>query len=67
MDRRWAREPWDPACLRRCALPPGTGGQWADTQSLPQGPPSAGPPAWDEHKVGDPHRSVEIPRGLGAW
>lgn len=30
-------------------------------------PPAAGLPTWDKPKAGDPHRSVEIPRGLGAW
>lgn len=67
MDRRWTREPWDPACLRPCGLRPSTGGRWADTQLPPRGPLSARPPTWDEPKAGDPHRSVKIPRGLGAW
>lgn len=67
VDRRWTREPWDPACLRPCGLRPSTGGRWADTQLPPRGPLSARPPTWDEPKAGDPPRSVKIPRGLGAW
>ena len=30
-------------------------------------PPVCRTPTWDEPKAGDPHRSVEIPRGLRAW